>query len=142
MSKGEDVIIAVEIIVGSRSDPRVEEAAEVLADACRQRGFPVHRLAEPTSIDNRLCLYLSTSDAGHPVADLLDVGVRRNAFARLDQTQYLVRSWRARARLHIAMAARTPAALLGAARFVAERIAAMQDFTRLDVQGPVYAEGE
>ena len=136
------MIIAVEIIVGSRPDPQILEAAEILADACGQRGFPVHRLAEPTDTDNRLCLYLSTSQAGHPVADLLDVGVRRNAFARLDQTQYLVRSWRARARLHIAMAARTPAALLKAARFLAERIATMQDFTQLDVQGPVYAEGE
>ena len=114
----------------------------MLTDACRERGFPVHRLAEPTSIDNRLCLYLSTSDGGHPVADLLDRGVRRNGFARLDHTQYLVRSWRARARLHIALAAKSASALVSAARLVAERIAGMQDFSQLDVQGPVYAEGE
>ena len=136
------MIIAVEIIVGRHPEPQIEQAADVLTEACQHRGFPVHRLDEPTGIDNRLCLYLSTSDGGHPVTDLLDRGVRRNAFARLDQTQYLVRSWRARARLHIAMAARSGAALVSAAKLVAERIAAMQDFSQLDVQGPVYAEGE
>ena len=136
------MIIAVEILVGPQPTPEVARAAQVLDEACRSRGFPVERLAAPAGIDNRLCLYLTTPDGGYPVAELLDLGVRRNAFARLDHTQYLVRSWRGQARLHVAMAARSGEALIEAARFVADRIAGTRDFSRLDMQGPVLAPGE
>ena len=136
------MIVGAEIVVGRSPSREVAAAADVIERACKERGFAVHRLAEATRIDNRLCLYLSTVEDGHPLEDLLDRGVRRNAFARLDQTQYLVRSWRAGARLQVALAARSGAALVEAARFVAERIAGKQDFSHLDVQGPAYVEYE
>jgi hypothetical protein len=136
------VIVAAEIVVGPQPTAEVLSAADMLAEACRGRGFPVHRLAAPTAGDNRLCLYLSTADAGYPVAGLLDHGVRRDAFARLTHTQYLVRSWRGEARLHIALAARTGEGLKAAARLVAARIAGKEDFTHLDVQGPTGENAE
>jgi hypothetical protein len=131
------VIVAVEIIVGQEPDADITAAADALSAACQERQFPVQRLAEPTRNDNRLCLYLSTLEGGYPVETLLDRGVRRDAFARLTHTQYLIRSWRGEARLHIALAARTPAALQAAARALADRIAVKQDFTHLDLQGVV-----
>ena len=132
----------MEIVVGREPSPEIESAAEILAGACASRGFPVHRVAEPTDIDNRLCLYLSGLDSGYDVERLLDVGVRRNAFARLDQTQYLVRSWRGQARLHIALAGRNGGVLAGAARLVASRIAGKEEFSELDLQGPVASPAE
>jgi len=130
------VIVAAEIVIGPQPTADVQSAADLLVEACRSRGFPVHRLSDPTPIDNRLCLYLSTPDTGYPVETLLDHGVRRDAFARLTRTQYLVRSWRGQARLHLALAARSGEALKAAARLVADRIAAQEDFTHLDLQGP------
>jgi hypothetical protein len=134
------MIVAVEIIVGSELSPGVARAADVLAEACAARGFSVKHLAEPGRQDNRLCLYLSTADAGYDVTRLLDVGVRRDAFARLGHAQYLVRSWRGDARLHVAMAARTELALVEAARWVADRIIGQDDFSHLDLQGPPAVE--
>lgn len=131
------MIVAAEIIMGTTPTAEVETAADLLDEACRHRGFPVHRLAEPSQVDNRLCLYLSTHEDGYPVATLLNRGVRRNAFARLDQTQYLVRSWRGQARLHVALAARSGRALVEAARFLASRISGKEEFTNLDLQGPM-----
>jgi len=130
------MIVGVEIITGRSSSPEVDSAAGFLEDACLRRGFPVRRLPEPTAIDNRLCLYLATSQEGYPLEELLDRGVRRDTFARLGKGHYLVRSWLSRARLHIALASRNGAGLMAAARFVAERIAEKQDFSHLDVQGP------
>lgn len=136
------MIVAVEIIVGPNPEPEVEAAADVLAEACRVREFPAHRLSGPTTVDNRLCVYLSTLTSGYAVEDLLDLGVRRDAFARLDHTQYLVRSWRGQARLHVALAARAGPALVAAAEFLAARIVGKDDFSHLDTQGPAYAEGD
>lgn len=134
------MIVAVEIIAGRQPTPEIVRAVDLLAAACAERSFPVHRLAEPARVDNRLCLYLATADSGYDIERLLDVGVRRDAFARLGHAQYLVRSWRAEARLHVAMAARTEAALLEAARLVAERMVRKDDFSHLDLQGPPAAE--
>ena len=136
------MIVAAEIVVGEEPSSEVLSAAEVLVEACQARGFPVHRLAAPTPSDNRLCLYLSTTAAGYPVEGLLDHGVRRDAFARLTPMQYLVRSWRGQARLHIALAARTGQGLQAAARLVAARIAGKEDFTHLDLQGPTGENAE
>ncbi len=130
------MIVAAEIVVGPLPNFDVQSAADLLAEACHSRGFPVHCLPDPTTLDNRLCLYLSTADAGFPVEVLLDHGVRRDAFARLTRSQFLVRSWRGEARLHLALAARSSEGLKAAARLVATRIAAQQDFTHLDLQGP------
>ncbi|NIA21542.1 MAG: hypothetical protein GWP05_06155 [Anaerolineaceae bacterium] len=130
------MIVAAEIILGDAPSTDVESAADVLDEACRSRVFRVERLAAPTQADNRLCIYLSTADGGYDVEKLLDHGVRRNAYARLDYTQYLIRSWRGQARLHIALAARSGPALCAAARWLARRIADRASFTNLDLQGP------
>ena len=58
------------------------------------------------------------------------------AYARLDHTQYLIRSWRGQARLHIALAARSGPALCAAAEWLARRMADQANFTDLDMQGP------
>jgi hypothetical protein len=134
------MIVAVEIIVGAAPRPEIARAADILEEACRARGFPVHRRAEPADVDNRLCLYLSTVEAGYDVERLLDIGVRRDAFARLGQSQFLVRSWRGQARLHIAMAARSEKALVEAAHLVARRLVAKDDFSHLDLQGPAASQ--
>ena len=133
------MIVAVEIVVGDQPPADILAAAEALEAACRSRGFAVQRLAAPTTLDNRLCLYLATAQGGYPLDALLDRGVRRDAFVRLDHTQFLVRSWLAAARRHIALAAKSGPALLNAARLVATRIAAQQDFSHLDIQGPQHA---
>jgi len=130
------VIIAAEIILGDNPSADVRSAADVLDEVCRSRAFNVERLPAPTVVDNRLCIYLSTQDCGYNVESLLDKGVRRNAYARLDHTQYLIRSWRGQARLHIALAARSGPALCAAAKWLARRIGDQADFSDLDLQGP------
>jgi len=135
------VIVAAEIIFGDNPSSDVRSAADVLDEACRSRAFGVERLPAPTQADNRLCIYLATSDGGYKVENLLDHGVRRNAYARLDHTQYLIRSWRGPARLHIALAARSDPALCAAAEWLARRIADQGDFTDLDMQGPDHGPG-
>ncbi len=130
------MIIAAEIIFGDNPSADVQSAADVLDEACRSRAFRVERLPAPTQADNRLCIYLASSDGGYKVENLLDHGVRRGAYARLDHTQYLIRSWRAQARLHIALAARSGPALCAAAKWLARRIGDQANFTDLDMQGP------
>ena len=130
------MIVAVEIIFGDNPSADVRSAADVLDEVCQSRAFPVERLPAPTQADNRLCIYLATSDGGYNVEGLLDHGVRRNAYARLNHTQYLIRSWRGQARLHIALAARSGPALCAAAEWLARRIADQANFTDLDMQGP------